>query len=125
MMFLLRLIPEPWASGIVVGAVILAYLYGSVTGTGSERQRNAVKQLTQQNKVLTQDLINGSRVQEEIAREANEARNEITLLKGKSAKLEKDLRNKNRSCWFTPAERLRIERTLPLGQRQTYPTPRQ
>lgn len=116
-MFLLRLIPEPWATLGLGVAFFLAYLYGSVTGTSSERTRNQVAILTQQNKVLTQDLNSASRIQQEIAQEASDARGEIELLKGRGAKLANDLKAKSSGpCDFSNAERLRIQRDIPIGR---------
>lgn len=111
-MFILRLIPEPYATIVVVAAISLAYLYGNVTGKGSERTRNAVEQLTRQNIALTKDLIDGSRLQQEIAQEASDARGEIELLKVRGARLEQYFKDKSSGCYLSPAERLRIEQYI-------------
>ena len=116
-MLLLRFIPEPYATLALGAAIICAYLYGSVTGTSSERTRNQVALLTAQNKVLTQDLVNASRIQQEVAQEASDARSEIELLKGRGANLAKTFSKSSGPCSFSNDERLRIERDIPIRGR--------
>lgn len=73
MIRLLALIPEPWASLGLVFALVFAYLYGSVTGRGTERQKAEIARLQSQVNILKTDV----RLASEAAKNAEAAEREM------------------------------------------------
>ncbi len=106
---ILRFIPEPWASMIIVGAILFAYIYGNVTGTGSERLKNSVAILTAEKKFLTESLDNAMAIQLRIANASSDNRLKAEELRAKGTSLEKMFAGPSVGrCNLTDTERMRI-----------------
>ncbi len=113
-MFLLRFIPEPWGTVILVSVVLIAYAYGNITGRGSERLKNEVANLTAKTEVLTATLNNAIAIQTRAAENAAAIRISNEQLRARGTDLEKRLldeekRNPARACILSDAERMQLK----------------
>ncbi len=117
MKYILALIPEPWASAILAGALLIAYTYGNVTGKGTERLKNTVANLTAQNEQLTKDYNAAISIQTAMALRVSEVRAENIELARQGADLEKRFSTApGGKCVLSDADRLSIK-SIRIGRK--------
>jgi hypothetical protein len=123
MSLLLRLIPEPWASALLAGTVLLAYAYGNITGVGSERLRNTSAILEARNRELTTDLANAISMQTQMANRVAEVRAANTELQKRGIEIEKSSSTPQGKCTISDADRVRLQ-SIRIGRPQARPNAR-
>ena len=110
MSFLLKLIPEPYATGAIVTLVGIAYLYGNVTGKGTERLRNTVASLRADNKALTDNINNAISIQTAMAVSTSKIRAEMEELKSRGVGIAAEFQSASGpSCVLSSTERMRVK----------------
>ncbi len=116
MLRLLALIPEPYASLLLIGLIGGAWLYGDITGKGTERQKNEIEKLTNTVKVITEQRDTGLAIQTKMADTMSRLREEAEKRKGQVSVVVKEIRTvaPARACLLSDAQRMRL-RTIRIG----------
>lgn len=113
---LLAFIPEPYASLLLIGLVGGAWLYGDITGRGSERQKNEIAKLTTTVKVMTEQRDTALAIQTKMAETMSGLRLQVEERKGQVSVVVKQIEAEptSRACLLSDAQRMRL-RAIRIG----------
>lgn len=122
MLKLLAFIPEPYASLLLLGLIGGAWLYGDITGKGSERQKNEIERLTNTVKVITEQRDTGLAIQTKMAETMSGLRLEANSRKERVSVVVKEIRTAApaRACLLSDAQRMRL-RSIRIGSPSANP----
>lgn len=125
MRLLLALIPEPWLSLGVVGAVLLAWLYGDLSGSARQAQREKLASLEQTMAAVERQRDAAVEIQTQMATRLSQARAESSQREKATDDLIEKLRVQPVAsvCVLDDARRLRL-RSIRIGSARANPAAR-
>jgi hypothetical protein len=121
---LLRFVPEPWLSLGLIAALFVAYLYGNVTGTGTERLKQEHAKLQETNAALVRQRDASLEIQTKMAQSMSSLRlqqqDRAKVTDAVIAEIEKG--PSTGACVLDDARRLRLQ-SIRIGPSRTNPRP--
>lgn len=122
---LLRLIPEPYATLLLAGAVFLAWLYGDLTGSARQAQREQITTLNQTVSAMQRQRDAAVEIQTQMATRLSEVRAESVQREKETDDLVEQLRAKPaaQSCLLDDDRRMRL-RSIRIGSPGPHPAAR-
>lgn len=125
MSLLLRLIPEPWATLLLLGALAAAWLYGDLTGGAREKQAAEISRLHQTVSAMERQRDAALDIQTKMAQRLSEVRAESLQREKETDDLIDQLRAAPAadSCLLDDARRLRLK-SIRIGPARANPAAR-
>lgn len=113
---LLKLIPEPWATLLMIGAVVAAWLYGDLSGGERQAQKDKIARLDQTVTAMERQRDASVEIQTKMAQRLAELRGASLQREKETNDLVEQLRAKTPadSCILDDAQRLRL-RSIRIG----------